>query len=707
MSKVVWVGGVCATVMAMAAVSSPALAREVSAEETVVSDVVVTARKRTETVYDVPAPISVVTGDQIEALKLNDARDLVMMIPTAFLQEGIAGSARDFNIRGVGTPSLFVEAGVAQYVDGVYVSSFISHPTQFYDLERVEVLRGPQGGLYGRNAVGGAVNILSKGPTDTFSTQIEATRANHDRFEVRGIVNMPVSDAFGLRATAWYVDQNDGEYLNPVTDQYLDAESSSGLRLVGDLSLSSDLDVRLVGELTNASAPGTVPYFPGLGETGANVPRDTQPVNDIDTWRLSAEARLKTGLGDFTLIAGVRRYDLHGLEDTDLLSNAGSPAQRVVIRDNTVDARYVELRWAGSVGETIDLLGGITYLNDDGVGRVLSVRPGQLEPGGIPATVFFDNDQTLRSWSAFGEALIDLGPDVTLTLDLRYTRDKKSVDFALTPSPLTQGVFGVPQRRELSETFENWSPGATLEWRPSENFKVYAKAQTGFRAGGFNFNVAKVANLPYDEETSVNYEIGAKGRLLDGKLTWGASIYQLTQEDVLVSQFDFTASTGLQGYLANVGAAETNGFEFEFAARLVDGLTLGGTVGVLDAEFTSGSTFGAPLAGKELPSSRPLTWSLYGLYERELSTDLLFRLNLSYAHRDSGFLDTTNATKMSESGVLNGTVALDFRNLTVEGYVQNALDDRYDLTYGGFRSGQFGIIRAPGERYGVTLRAKF
>lgn len=707
MSKLVCVGGVCASVMAMAALSSPAMAREAGAEETVLGDLVVTARKRSETVYDVPAPISVVSGDQIEALKLNDARDLVMMVPTAFLQEGIAGSSRDFNIRGVGTPSLFVEAGVAQYVDGVYASSFVSHPTQFYDLERVEVLRGPQGGLYGRNAVGGAVNILSKGPTDTFSTQIEATRANHDRFEARGILNVPVSDAFGVRATAWYIDQNDGEYLNPVTDQYLDAEDSAGLRLVSDLRLTPDLDMTIVGEITSASAPGTVPYFPGLGETGSNVPRDTQPVNDIETWRLSAEARLKTGVGDFTMIAGVRRYDLHGLEDTDLLSNAGSAAQRIVVRDNVVDARYVELRWAGSIGEGIDLLGGVTYLNDDGVGRVLSVRPGQLEPGGIPATVFFDNDQTLRSWSAFGEALIDVGPSVTLTLDLRYTRDKKTVDFALTPSPLTQGVFGPPQQRDLSETFENWSPGATLEWRPSDDFKVYAKAQTGFRAGGFNFNVAKVANLPYDEETSVNYEIGAKGRLFDGKLTWGASLFQLTQTDVLVSQFDLTATTGLQGYLANVGEAETTGFEFEFTARPIESLTLGGSVGVLDAEFTSGTTFGAALAGNDLPASRPLTWSLYGLYERDLSADLGFRLNLSYAHRDSGYLDVTNATRMSESGVLNGTVALDFRNITIEGYVQNALDDRYDLTYGGFRSGQFGIIRAPGERYGVTLRAKF
>lgn len=684
-------------------------------------EIIVTARKREERLVDVPGPITALSPTQIVDARLQEPRDLLLQVPGAFLVENNAGTARDISIRGIGTPTLFAEPGVALYVDEVYSSGFISYPTQFYDLERVEVLRGPQGALYGRNAVGGAVNVISKRPTDEFEGMIRGTIARYDRREVEAMANLPVSDSFGLRVSGLYIDQNEGEYFNEVTDEFIDRQDSFSGRVVASFRPAGGFSATLIYEHNDADTPGTALFFRDAGETRRTIRRDTQPRNSYNVDRLAAELAFESdNAGTFTLIAGGRDYRLNGVEDTDLSDNifpdlaTGNLGEQVTTRFNRVESRFAELRWLSPQWGPVSLLAGITYLDEDAIGDIdtdlVSIR-NFLGGGAVPFVLGIANDQSLESRAGFLEADIELATDVRLIASARYTDDRKRVDFAFNPTPALAGFGLTPQTAELSRGFDRFTPGVTLSWTPGDA-NIYARIQTGFRAGGFNFNVANAANLEYGQETSVNYEIGAKTTLLDGKALIGISAYLLTQDDVLVPFFDFTAAPGLQGFLANAGEAETWGIELEGSITPVKGVTLGGTLAYMNPEFTSGTFIAGfatvtPLDGLQLPATRDWSFSLNAEVRRPLTGSIDVIANAAYAYRAGGFQDVANAFRIGEIDLLNISGGLDFGMFDVLAFVQNVGNNRYDIAFGGNRNGTAGVTQAPGATYGVSARMRF
>lgn len=685
------------------------------------SEIIVTARKREERLVDVPGPITALSPTTITDARLQEPRDLLLQVPGAFLVENNAGTARDISIRGVGTPTLFAEPGVAMYVDEVYSSGFISFPTQFYDLERVEVLRGPQGALYGRNAVGGAVNVISKRPTDDLSGMIRSTVARYDRREIEAMANLPVGDSFGVRVAGLYIDQDKGEYLNTVTDEFIDKQDSISGRVVAKFDPGSGFSATLIYEHTDADTPGTALFFRDAGETRRTIRRDTQPRNSYNVDRLAAELAYDSdSAGTFTLIAGGRDYKLRGTEDTDLSDNiipdlaTGNLGQQVTTRFNRVESRFGELRWLSPQWGGLSVLAGVTYLDESAVGDIatdlVSIRT-FLGGGTVPFVLGIANDQSLESWAAFIEADIDLADDVSVIASARYTDDTKRVNFAFNPTPALAGFGLVPQTANLSRGFSRFTPGVTLSWTPGDA-NIYAKIQTGFRAGGFNFNVANAANLEYGQETSVNYEIGAKTTLLNGKALIGVSAYLLTQDNVLVPFFDFTAAPGLQGFLDNAGKAETLGIELEGSVTPIEGVTLGGTIGWMDPEFTSGTFIAGlatvtPLDGLQLPATRRWSFSLNAEVRRPLSDRIDVIANAAYASRSGGFQDVANAFRTGDIDLLNLSAGLDFGKFDMLAFVQNAGNDRFDIAFGGNRNGTSGVTQAPGTTYGVSTRMNF
>lgn len=701
-----------------AAAQTAAAVTEAEAADTSfnVSEIVVTARKRDEKLFDVPGPISAVSGTSIEALRLFDARDLLSLTPSAFLQENNAGTARDVSIRGVGTPTLFAEPGVPIYVDEIYSSGFISYPQQFLDIERVEVLRGPQGALYGRNAVGGAVNILSMDPTPAWGASFKGTYASFDRYELLGIVNAAVTEDIGIRVVGWKFDQNEGQFYNPVTDEYFDALDTEGGRVVGKFAFSENVTLRVVAEHNEGTTPGTYLFFPTAGETPDNIPRDTQPTNSFDTTRLSVQLGADTNIGNFTLIVGGRDYSLDGVEDTDLSTvlfpapDLSTLGKQVTTRNNTVESRSVEGRWLSPDWGNFNVLAGVSYLNDTATGTILTELEGlslAFTGGAFPFTLGIDNNQSLESWAGYAEATWAITDTISLIGDLRYTSDTKSVDFRFTPSPTLIGFVGPSQAVNESRTFTNWSPGGTIAWDPNDNVRAYAKVQTGFRAGGYNFNVANALNLEYDSETAINYEVGARFKVEPMRATLSGAVYYMTQDDVLVPFFDFTAPPGLQGYLANAGTAATYGVEFEASVEPVLGWTVNAALGMLDAKFTSGVVNGTPLDGRQLPAARDLTVSLYTAYTREIAknTDLLF--NLSWTYRSGGYQDVLNQFPISSASLVNLSAGVDFGHFDILGFVTNLGDDQYEIAFGGNRNGQSGVILAQGRTFGISARVKF
>lgn len=683
--------------------------------------IIVTARKREERLVDVPGPITALSPAQITDARLQEPRDLLLQVPGAFLVENNAGTARDISIRGVGTPTLFAEPGVAMYVDEIYSSGFINFPTQFYDLERVEVLRGPQGALYGRNAVGGAVNVISRRPATDFAGMIRGTVARYDRREIEAMANLPLGDSFGIRLSGLYIDQNKGEYLNTVTNEFIDKQDSFSGRAVASFRPAGGFSATLVYEHSDADTPGTALFFRDAGETPRTIRRDTQPRNSYNVDRLAAELAYESeSEGTFTLIAGGRDYKLSGVEDTDLSNNVipnvgvGDLGQQITTRFNRVESRNVELRWLSPDWGGVSLLAGITYLDESAIGDIatdlVSIRT-FLGGGTVPFVLGIANDQELESWAGFIEADIELTENVSLIASARYTDDHKRVNFRFNPTPALGGFGLIPQTANLSRGFNRFTPGVTLSWTPGDA-NIYAKVQSGFRAGGFNFNVANAVNLEYGQETSVNYEIGAKTSLMDGKALIGISAYLLTQEDVLVPFFDFTAAPGLQGFLDNAGKAETLGIELEGSIKPVPGVTVGGTLAWMDPKFTSGTFIRGlntvtPLDGLQLPATRKWSFSLNAEVRQPLSDSIDVIANAAYSNRSGGFQDVANAFQTGDIDLLNLSAGLDFGTIDVLAFVQNAGNDRYDIAFGGNRNGTAGVTEAPGTTYGVSARMNF
>lgn len=705
----------------------PALTQETestSSDEGVktLETITVTSFKREQSLLELPNAVTAVGAQTVENLRLSDARDLIQLVPSAFLQENNAGTARDISIRGVATPTLFAEPGVSLYIDEIYASGFISYPTQFRDIERVEVLRGPQGALYGRNAVGGAVNVISARPDDEFSGRVRATAASFDRYEVEGILNVPVSDKLAIRALSWYDDQAEGEYFNQTLDQYIDSSRSTGGRLSALFTPTDAFSVTATVETEDADGPGTYLFFPESGETEKTIQRDTQPTNAWEATRYSLKADYVTGAGTFTFVAGGRTYELSGVEDTDLSASTtvdlltGQLGQQITTRSNTVDSTFAEARWLSPDTGPLSILAGVNYLDEEAEGDILTNLQGlsfAFAGGLAPFTLGIENNQRLTSYAVFGEANWALNDQTNLIVSGRYTNDDKSVDFVFTPTPTLFGFVGGPQTAQVSDTFDNFSPGVTVAYAASDTLNTYAKVQTGFRAGGYNFNVANAANLRYEEETSINYEVGAKKSLADGKGYVAVSAYLLQQEDVLVPVFDVTAPPGLQGYLINAGEAETLGIELEGSFEIFEGLTLQGSAGFLNAEFTSGSFANAlaqvvNLDGLQVPSSRDWTGSFLATYRRPFSATLDIVANASFTTRSDGFQDTENAFEISGNEQVNLSAGIETERFQVLGFVQNATDDKYEIAFGGFRPpSAVGVTRARGTVVGVTLSAGF
>lgn len=718
---------VMTSAMALASAFYPATAiaqsvAEATAEQDRSSgEIIVTARKREERLVDVPGAVTALSPDQLTDTRLQDSRDLLLQVPGAFLVENNAGTARDISIRGVGTPTLFAEPGVALYVDEIYSSGFISYPTQFYDLERVEVLRGPQGALYGRNAVGGAVNIISRRPTESFEAMLRGTYARYDRYEIEAMANLPVSDIFGVRVSGLYIDQSKGEYLNQTTARFIDRQDSFSGRVVASLTPGGGFSANLVYEHNDADTPGTALFFPEAGETRRTIQRDTQPLNSYNVDRIAAELALETeSAGTFTLVAGGRDYRLSGIEDTDLSANiipnlaVGDLGQQITTRFNRVESRFGELRWLSPQWGAVTLLAGLTYLDEDATGDIAtdlaSIRV-FLGGGAVPFVLGIANDQSVKSWAGFVEATAELAEDISVIASARYTDDRKRVNFAFNPTPALGGFGLFPQTANLRRSFDRFTPGVTLAWTPGDA-NIYAKVQTGFRAGGFNFNVANAANLEYDQETSINYEIGAKTTLLDGKAFVGLSAYLLRQKNVLVPFFDFTAAPGLQGFLDNAGRAKTLGIELEGSVTPVTGITFGGSLAYMDPEFTGG-TFRTPLGvvtpldGQRLPATRRWSLSLNAALRQPISDTIDFVANGAYSNRSGGFQDVANAFRIGQINLLNLSAGLDFGTFDFLAFVQNAGNSRYDIAFGGNRAGTSGVTQAPGATYGVSARMRF
>ncbi|MDX2142930.1 MAG: TonB-dependent receptor [Rhodospirillaceae bacterium] len=584
-----------------------------SATGGLIEELVVTAQKRTESIQEVPISIIALSGDQLARTAITDILAVAGRTPT--LQYSQAGGESQIYIRGVGSNLLAVGAdpSVAIHLDGVYLGRPNMGLNQFLDVERVEVLRGPQGTLYGRNATGGSINIISKAPSDELNGYLTAGYGEDDKMELKGAVGGPITDTLSYRVAARHVE-DDGyvKNLDPtgskLDDQNLDTgrvalslTPSDAFRATATMDWSDfnngNTAIRPIDNLSASRLLGARPTSSILEEYN-NLPTFMRYETGGPTLDIEAD------LSDSVMLKSITAYKTF---DMDFYFNTDGTEAAVTRTTETFDTEQFsqELRLVSQNTENFDWIVGGYYLKEDKEGALGLVRENlrnAVTGAALPLGTFIipaENDT--EAYAAFAQAGYRLSEQVKITAGIRYS-DEKKTDFnqqinifvgpTATAAQVSQGLFGglnlanfTPAlTRRDSRSWDAVTPKFGIDWTPSDNVLVYAAATRGFKSGGYNSY--QPSNPVFEPEFIWSYTVGAKTDWMDGKLRLNAEAFYYDYSDLQV-----TTILNALTLVANAAQAEVKGIDVELTAQPVEPFTYGVSASVLDATYDS---FSAP-----------------------------------------------------------------------------------------------------------------
>jgi len=665
--------------------------------EKVLEEVVVTARRREEAAVAVPVTLTYIDGATLDELQFRDIRDFAGLSPGLEVYDGGDGVSTQVTIRGVVSPGNLVEPGNAVYIDEAYASGVYTILPPFYDIESVQVLKGPQAGLYGRNTTGGAILVTTARPTGELSGRLDTSYEKFDRYDTNGTLNVPLSDSFRARATGWYSDRDGGYYQDGILDENLDTARSRGGRLALAAFPTEAAVFNLTGEYADidfgpevAVADGARLGPPPLApESRRNVLRDDVAQTEQDFARVTGRLEWDVGFGTGVAVGGWRRvsvrepvYDYdrtaYTASATDPLSALDTLAPMIFTLDGRDTSRVLDLQFrTPDAGHALKAVFGATYYEEtlrfnDAIMPVRELAQA-LELIGLEGDFEHTVDQETRSRAGFSELIWTPRQDIELTADLRYTRDRKD----MVSSQDAAGIYEISGFTDLDldtgKTFDNWSPGITLAYQPDAATNLFAKYVQGFRAGGFNTLAYTAELLPYDSEESENYEVGYKGLLFDQRVELDASVFYLRIDNALVPNVDpgqFTPLFPLQ----NGGVSETTGFESGLSAQVASGLTLAASAGSYHNNFTRPD--GVKLQRSYVPD---FTASLVLDYQRPVTAGITGVAGLGWRHHSGGIIPVDDGD-LDDYNWLDLRAGVRWRNTEFTAYVRNALDEHDTVT---------------------------
>lgn len=721
------------------AVRTPPVSDQTRSDGASDGDIVVTALKRSQSLTTVPASISALDERALAARGVATLNDIQLQTPS--LSIGTALGTTQVSIRGVGLTIATGagEPGVAVHLDGVYEGRpALSNLAQF-DLQRVEVLRGPQGTLYGRNATGGAINFISNPATNTFEGGMKIGYAEYNEFHGELVASGPVADGVRARFGLTYTNRATGFIRNISPGQNrLDAIENIGARtkLSFDLSPRAVLDLQLTYlhqtgspvylTPTRTLNPDTVAVNPALQTALATIsPRETAiDTSILNRTAYSPVATLKWDLGPVKLTSITAYQDI----DNQQLTDADGTSAQIGVLPSAYRSRQFtqELNLSGS-GNTLDYVVGGYFLHEryrayqdviypNGYTLAFPV-PGV---GTIPIPVFAPGNQTYQHWSenrkayaGFGDATLHLTGRLSLFAGARYSRDTLTLiqSVGTQPFPLTCTNL----RSEVA--FNAFTPRGGVQFAPNDGGNLYASVSRGYKSGGLNFGTC---NDPYEPEKLTSYEVGYKTRLFGNTLTVGVAGYYYDYRNLQVFQLK-PISEGGGSFIDNAPKATIKGIEGDFNWSPVKAFQINGALSFLDAKYdeytnTDSSVIGsAPinLAGRTITKSPKFTGNIGaqftspdvgGLGHFTLRGEAYHSASQSYTEfakpQDiQGAYTIYNAYLTLESADSKYSVRLYARNLTDERYFNFITDSPL--------SGTTLATYAPPRQIGVELNTKF
>lgn len=722
---------------------------EKSALNALLEEVVVTARKREETLHDTPISITAISGDSLEIRGFTSIAEIEKITPNLTYQSnpqaGGSSSVATVYIRGVGQRDFLgtIDNGVGFYIDDVYIARTVGAIVDLLDIDRVEVLRGPQGTLFGRNSVGGAIKLHTLAPAEEFGGYFDATVGTDNKVRLRGKVDIPVSENFLTSFSALfgkqdgYVERPAGSDLGDDDVQALrgsflwNASDSVVITFSADYSQEEENGPAFVLADAGTLAPGGFPGFHNNVIAGATCAypggiTSTDPACYNSQWvsdqnlgtapTFSNTTAWGTRLGvEWTLNDSLTLKSITAYRDLDSEFARDSDASPILIThffdsfDSDQFSQELQLLGTSFDGK-LDWITGLYYFDEDGTNiNLLEFTIANFQSGADFATT---------SKAAFAQGTLHISDRLSATLGVRYTDEEKTYDPVQIVGPNNIGIpVGTPivplgkNKRSSSET----TPLVNIAFDFTEDLMAYATYSEGFRSGGFVQRI--FPPLPFvpdfGPETVKSIEAGMKFRSADGNFTLNGAVFTSDYTDIQVR----TQNPGFVGFFeANVGDAEISGLELEMVWQPVEGWVIEAAYGLTDAEYTE-IRVEPPLVAQvtldsEFDHVPKHSGSVAVSKEFNLASGAFFVVRAGGTFH-SGYFNNPDNTPSIETPAtdlwdVTGTWFSPSGKYSVNGGVKNLTDEKYLATgYNNVSIGTVERIYDRGRQWYVNMRVSF
>ena len=577
-----------------------------------IEEVVVTATRRAENIQSIPVAVSAFTGDDLASLGVTETLDIAKVVPNFIAHNNTGlGTANTYSLRGLNnTESIATfDPPVGTYVDDFFIQRQNSNNYALFDIDRIEVLRGPQGSLFGRNTTGGAVRVILKEPAEEFGGYAEVGGGRFDKITARGSVDIPAAEKFRMKISGYYI--NDDGFVDNVTtgEDGLNYEENFGVRgaILWQPSDNASWNASLTYiESEHANMYNYVEDDDRFTRTG--LVSDGAPLagfvtgnkqnfdlgNETRSLHFTSDIEWETGIGTVNLLTSYLTLEQDFL--LDFFEGPFFTGGFTIANEGEHDQFSQEAKLTGSIGDQLDYIAGVFYFHEDNKTDLTQIfnlgAIGLFLPSGFP---LFQYDRTMdngvESWAVYAQADWHFTEQLTLTAGFRYTDEEK--DFGITDNgnPRAGSVFnsrdiealGVPLKQNESIV----TPRFALEFEATDNFMIYGSATRGFKSGGWNARGTAAATLtPFSPEKIWNYEGGIRSEWFDKKLRVNLTgFYSDISDFQLPSAYVNPVDGSITFITQNFADLEVYGFEAELLANPVDNLTLFANIGIMESEY--------------------------------------------------------------------------------------------------------------------------
>lgn len=604
--------GVCIAGFAASTYAIPAFAQvEPEADAAPVTEIIVSARRREETLRETPVAITAVNAAMLESKGTINIGDIMGTAPSVMItQQNSGAAAANVAIRGLSFADIdkSFDPAVGVVVDGVFIGTSTGQFFDFFDIGQIEVMRGPQGTLFGRNTIGGVISIRRSRPKHEFTGKAEVSYGNYDTIATRAVVNIPVIPDVLAVKPFYFHNQSDGYYRHGITGKRVGASNSENFGVAALLEPSSNFDALLTLEKQvqdfapiNSNISKTGEVFCALepaNECNRNTTSDLYTAfgqaakAHYESPAATLEMNLDAGAVKFTSVTGYRKSEEAQTQDFDASSTDIYFSNRV----QSYRQFSQELRAAGQISDALDYVVGGYFFNS----RYTLEQRTRITLFAPPALAEQDNTGHARSLAFFGDFNWAFADKWRLSFGGRWTKDRK------------QNKARVDANSFPNATVSNskFTPKVGIDFRPNSDVMLYASWSRGYRSGGFSGRGTTLfsATTPYGPETVDSYEAGFKGALFNGGLELNLAAfmadYKGLQQNTTIPA---VGGVGSETIVTNVGSSKLKGLEVEFTARPATGLTLSGSLGLLDNNLKDFISLGAISA--VVPGARLLDYS--------------------------------------------------------------------------------------------------